>query len=45
VVPIPLDRRRFRPRAVGPQFAERAALRNTRAALRRQIREVAGARP
>jgi 1-acyl-sn-glycerol-3-phosphate acyltransferase len=39
------DRRRFRPRAAGPQFTERAALRDTRAALRRQIREVAGARP
>jgi 1-acyl-sn-glycerol-3-phosphate acyltransferase len=39
------DRRRFRPRAVGGAFAERAALRDTRAALRRQIREVAGTRP
>ena len=39
------DLRRFRPRPAGSGFAERAALRNTRAALRRQIREVAGTRP
>jgi glycerol-3-phosphate O-acyltransferase/dihydroxyacetone phosphate acyltransferase len=39
------DRRRFRPRPVGTGFAERAALRDTRAALRRQIREVVGTRP
>ena len=39
------DRRRLRPRPVGGGFAERAALRDTRAALRRQIREVAGTRP
>jgi glycerol-3-phosphate O-acyltransferase/dihydroxyacetone phosphate acyltransferase len=39
------DRRRLRPRPVGSAFAERAALRDTRAALRRQIREVAGTRP
>ena len=38
------DLRRFRPRPVGSGFAERAALRDTRAALRRQIREVAGTR-
>jgi 1-acyl-sn-glycerol-3-phosphate acyltransferase len=40
-----LDRRRCRPRPVGAGFAERAALRDTRAALRRQILEVAGSRP
>jgi glycerol-3-phosphate O-acyltransferase/dihydroxyacetone phosphate acyltransferase len=39
------DHRRFRPRPVGSAFAERAALRDTRAALRRQIREVVGTRP
>ena len=39
------DRRRFRPRRVGGKFAERAALRDSRAALRRQIREVANVRP
>jgi glycerol-3-phosphate O-acyltransferase/dihydroxyacetone phosphate acyltransferase len=40
-----LDRRRLRPRPVGGAFADRAALRDMRAALRRQIREVAGTRP
>jgi hypothetical protein len=39
------DRRRLRPRAVGARLAERAALCDTRAALRREIRDVAGARP
>ncbi|HET6897938.1 MAG TPA: lysophospholipid acyltransferase family protein [Vicinamibacteria bacterium] len=39
------DRQRRRPLAVGAAFAERAALRDTRAALRRQIRDVVGARP
>jgi 1-acyl-sn-glycerol-3-phosphate acyltransferase len=39
------DRRRFRPRPAGARFAERAALRDRRAALRRQIRDVASARP
>lgn len=39
------DRRRFRPRPVGSGFAERAALRDNRAALRRQVREVVGTRP
>lgn len=34
------DRRRFRPRPAGARFAERAALRDRRAALRRQIRDV-----
>jgi len=39
------DRQRRRPLAVGSRFAERAALRDSRAALRRQIRDVVGARP
>ena len=39
------DRQRRRPLPVGPDFAERAALRDTRAALRRQIRDVVNARP
>ena len=34
-----------RPLAVGTRFAERAALRDSRAALRRQIRDVVGGRP
>jgi hypothetical protein len=38
------DRQRLRPLPVGPDFAERAALRDTRAALRRQIRDVVNAR-
>jgi glycerol-3-phosphate O-acyltransferase/dihydroxyacetone phosphate acyltransferase len=38
------DRQKRRPLAVGARFAERAALRDSRAALRRQIREVAGLR-
>jgi glycerol-3-phosphate O-acyltransferase / dihydroxyacetone phosphate acyltransferase len=38
------DREKRRPLAVGARFAERAALRDSRAALRRQIREVAGMR-
>jgi hypothetical protein len=38
------DRRRLRPLAVGASFAERAALRDTRAALRRQIRDVVNVR-
>jgi len=38
------DRQKRRPLAVGTGFAERAALRDSRAALRRQIREVAGMR-
>ena len=37
------DRRRFRPRPAGARFAERAALRDRRAALRRQIRDVVNA--
>jgi len=39
------DRRRLRPLPVGASFAERAALRDRRAALRRQIRDVVSARP
>jgi 1-acyl-sn-glycerol-3-phosphate acyltransferase len=39
------DRQRLRPLPVGADFAERAALRDTRAALRRQIRDVVNARP
>ena len=39
------DRQRRRPLAVGTRFAERAALRDSRAALRRQIRDVVGGRP
>jgi len=39
------DRQRRRPLAVGTRFAERAALRDARAALRRQIRDVVGGRP
>jgi hypothetical protein len=38
------DRQRRRPLAVGTTFAERAALRDSRAALRRQIRDVASMR-
>ena len=38
------DLRRLRPLAVGPSFAERAALRDSRAALRRQIRDVVNVR-
>jgi 1-acyl-sn-glycerol-3-phosphate acyltransferase len=38
------DRQKRRPLAVGARFAERAALRDSRAALRRQIRDVAGVR-
>ena len=38
------DRQRARPLAVGASFAERAALRDRRAALRRQIRDVVNAR-
>ena len=39
------DLRRLRPLAVGASFAERAALRDTRAALRRQIRDVVNGAP
>jgi 1-acyl-sn-glycerol-3-phosphate acyltransferase len=39
------DRRRLRPRPGGAGFEERAALRDARAALRRQIRDVVNARP
>jgi hypothetical protein len=39
------DRRRLRPLPVGASFAERAALRDRRAALRRQIRDIVSARP
>jgi len=39
------DRQRLRPLPVGTSFAERAALRDRRAALRRQIRDVVNARP
>jgi len=38
------DLRRLRPLAVGASFAERAALRDRRAALRRQIRDVVNVR-
>ena len=38
------DRQRLRPLPVGADFAERARLRDTRAALRRQIRDVVNAR-
>ena len=38
------DRQKRRPLAVGARFAERAALRDSRAALRRQIRDVASMR-
>ncbi|HEV7502987.1 MAG TPA: lysophospholipid acyltransferase family protein [Vicinamibacteria bacterium] len=38
------DRQKRRPLAVGTRFAERAALRDSRAALRRQIRDVASMR-
>ena len=38
------DRQKRRPLAVGTSFAERAALRDSRAALRRQIRDVASMR-
>jgi glycerol-3-phosphate O-acyltransferase/dihydroxyacetone phosphate acyltransferase len=38
------DRQRLRPLAVGASFAERAALRDSRAALRRQIRDVVNVR-
>jgi glycerol-3-phosphate O-acyltransferase/dihydroxyacetone phosphate acyltransferase len=39
------ERQRRRPRPVGARFSERASLRDTRAALRRQIREVANVAP
>lgn len=39
------DRQHLRPLPVGASFAERAALRDTRSALRRQIRDVVNARP